>query len=518
MNRRIWLATVVSALLLTSWAAPARAAEPLPESDQSLLETIREQQKLPGLAGAAVRDGKLVYLAATGLRKVDAPEPLLATDRVHLGSCTKSMTATLIARLIEKKLLRWDSTIAELFPEDQLLIDESWHPITIVDLLVHRSGAEANARVKGFDPKDTPAKQRSIYARELMRKPLAGKHREQYLYSNTGYILAGAIAEKVTGKGWEELMWQEVFEPLGIKEAGFGPQNKVGTDQPFGHRQEDEKLKATDHDNPVVLGPAGRVSMALGDWAKYIAAHLAGARGDESFLSKSSWQRLHTIEHPQDEYALGHGVFHRGWAGGRVLTHSGSNTFWYAIVWMAPETNFAVMAVTNVAGDQAAAGCDEVCSQLIQRFAPPVTDRSTRILWNTRKTEDRLDFTEENSATSLLTITSKSGIGSAKVQLSSGAWKEDLRLRFRYTDGRPFQVLEGIKLTLPQQIIAGDIKTESQTLERRTFDDAGKIDDKVAEKVELPVRRTKEYLELTIPRGLLGPHDALEIEWIDWYR
>jgi hypothetical protein len=58
-------------------------------------------------------------------------------------------------------------------------------------------------------------------------------------------------------------------------------------------------------------------------------------------------------------------VTERPWGGGRVLTHAGSNTMNYAVAWLAPRRDFAVLAATNLGGNKAASACDEAAAALI---------------------------------------------------------------------------------------------------------------------------------------------------------
>jgi CubicO group peptidase (beta-lactamase class C family) len=67
-----------------------------------------------------------------------------------------------------------------------------------------------------------------------------------------------------------------------------------------------------------------------------------------------------------NRYAMGWGVAERDWAGGRVLTHTGSNTMWFAVTWIAPEKDFAVLVCCNAAGEKATKACDRAASALIQ--------------------------------------------------------------------------------------------------------------------------------------------------------
>ena len=94
----------------------------LPDTGQRI-ESLRQKHHLPALAVVVVKDGKICERAATGVRKVGNPALVTTNDLFHIGSCTKSMTATLTAIMIEAGTLRWDTTIAEAFPELKLSVD-----------------------------------------------------------------------------------------------------------------------------------------------------------------------------------------------------------------------------------------------------------------------------------------------------------------------------------------------------------------------------------------------------------
>lgn len=92
-----------------------------------------------------------------------------------------------------------------------------------------------------------------------------------FVYSNLSYMVAGAMAEKVTGKSWETLMQENLFTPLGMTSAGFGPPGTTGqVDQPWGHTLNGDTWIPYQHDNPPDLGPAGTVHLTIEDWAKYL--------------------------------------------------------------------------------------------------------------------------------------------------------------------------------------------------------------------------------------------------------
>ena len=92
---------------------------------------------------------------------------------------------------------------------------------------------------------------------------------------------------------------------------------------------------------------------------------MKGARGERALLRPYTYKKLHTPVADGD-YALGWIVTQRDWGGGAVLTHAGSNTLNYCVVWMAPRVDFAVLVCTNQGGDRAAKATDEVASALIR--------------------------------------------------------------------------------------------------------------------------------------------------------
>jgi hypothetical protein len=106
----------------------------------------------------------------------------------------------------------------------------------------------------------------------------------------------------------------------------------------------------------------------MGDYARYMAEHVAGARGVPRLVSAESYRKLHTppVGSP---YALGWGVGSAEWAGGAVLSHGGSNLVWFAAVWLAPARDFSMLVVTNAGGETAQETTSEVRRALAARFA-----------------------------------------------------------------------------------------------------------------------------------------------------
>jgi CubicO group peptidase (beta-lactamase class C family) len=352
-----------------------------PQSLKALLEGIRQKHDLPAL-GAAVMIGDQIIVATCGVRKYGDPTPVTDDDKFHLGSCTKSMTATLTAMLVEEGTMAWDTTIESVFPELADSMREEYRSVTVRQLLQHRGGLpqETMPTGKGFDEwrKSTDAltQQRLEYLKLILRQVPEATPGTKMVYSNAGYVIAGAMIERCTGKSWEELMRQRLFKPLDMKSAGFGWMATDGKiDQPWPHSERDGKWQPVKPgpaaDNPLVIGPAGTVHSSLGDWGKYARLHLRGMLGKQGFLAPQSLQQLYEV--PQgSSYAMGWNVLSRPWAGGMVLQHNGSNVQNYSVLWLAPLRNYGVLVATNCS-DQAnirtAQACDEVASAVVTQLA-----------------------------------------------------------------------------------------------------------------------------------------------------
>jgi len=331
------------------------------------LQVIRQKFDVPAIAGAIVTSKGLERCGVVGVRKYGTNVAVTTNDLWHLGSDTKAMTATLVGSLVQEGRLKWDTTVAEVFPA----LAPSFHPamkkVTLLQLLSHRAGLPANLSWWSFKQR-TVQEQRVAVLREAFAKKPASAPGSTYLYSNLGYVIVGAVIEQVTRQSWEDAIRERVFKPLGMRSVGFGGVGTPGQlDQPWGHtatgRPMNENGPAVD--NAPVLGPAGRVHCTLQDWAKFIADQLRGARGEPALLKHATYQFLQTPPFGGD-YALGWALTQRDWGGGPVLNHCGCNTMFYANVWVAPRKDFAVLICINQGDDVAFKASDAAAAALIR--------------------------------------------------------------------------------------------------------------------------------------------------------
>lgn len=358
------------------------------------LDPIRTLFELPALAAAVVRNGKIVASGAVGTRRAGKAVPITVGDRFHIGSDTKAMTSLLAAMLVEAGKIRWDSTVAEVFPELAATMDSDVKAVTLEQLLSHSSGIPSDNETHDRLLQQSFAQERRNLDEvrywlisELVKQPLQSKPGTHFAYANMGYVLAGAMLERVSGKTWEELIIERVFEPLGLKSAGLGPQSTLGrVDAPLGHAVlPDGTLKpmlaGPSGDNPEVLGPAGTAHMSVLDLATWAAWNAGEGKRGPRLVHPETLRKLHTpvIDMPtKPDAPVGTpsaGSYGFGWvtvmppfAHEPLLFHGGSNQMNVAYIMVQPQRDFGIVMMTNAGGTKADQAMLALGEALYRRF------------------------------------------------------------------------------------------------------------------------------------------------------
>lgn len=349
------------------------------------LETIRTNRCMPGLSALVVREGHVIAQGAAGCRREGDPAPLQVADRINIASCTKWMTATLAARLVDQGVISWDTQIREVFT-NMPSIDPAFADRTLDHFLCHRSGlgdASFNKYQKDFlRRKESPVHLRRWAIEAILSEPPLYKP-DTYSYSNIGYAVAASMLENKTGKSWETLMQEEVFTPLKMDHSTIGIvfDNMIPPKVPVGHFLEKGKslpkpLPALDsnqqsHDQ-AILGPGGFVACTLHDWAAFVGAHI-GATNRHYLLPETAAKLQQPYSETDGDYGRGIGVVSRTWATpGKALTHSGLYVGQNCVLWAAPAKNFFVVVYTNCHSPNtpsaSAGACDDVAALAIRCF------------------------------------------------------------------------------------------------------------------------------------------------------
>lgn len=365
-----------------------RVGQAEPAALDTLLNPYLASHELPAVAAAAVVRGRITAIGAVGVRKAGSNIRVSINDRFHLGSDTKAMTALLAAQMVEAGKLRWDTTIAEAFPELAAKMNAEVGKVTLEQLLSHTSGMPSDNEHFGdllrqsFDQPGNLDELRLWLVEKWCALPLEAPRGSRFAYSNMGYTIAGAMIERAGGKTWDEMITERLFVPLGLKTAGLGNQANLGRiDAPLGHSIEGGKteyyLAGPNADNPLIIGPAGIAHMSVSDFARWAGWNAGNGKRPPSLVKPESLTRLHTPvtsmppkkdappgTPPGGKYALGWGELEVDWAPYPLLYHGGSNGKNLAHVWIDKNKDIAIVVVTNIGGKKADEALRKIAEQL----------------------------------------------------------------------------------------------------------------------------------------------------------
>jgi CubicO group peptidase (beta-lactamase class C family) len=350
-----------------------------PAKIQAILDDVQQTRGIPGMAAAVITSAG-VASARVGVRKLGEPAAILPGDLFHLGSCMKSMTAMLAAKLVETGKLRWDTTLPEVFPELAATMLPEYKTVTMEYLLSHRGGIipllfqEDIFLLPPFTGTET--EQRQQFVAWALQQPPIGVPGLDFNYSNGGYAIAGAIIERVSGTAYEDMFQQVLVGPLGLKPKFDWP-GKDQPNQPWGHVGADRNSlvpndpNAPENQFPKFLNPAGNISLSVEDFARYAQAHLRGLQGRAKVLTAGSYQKLHSPSALNTSLGV---PYCFGWVltsdivGNPLTWHDGSAGTFFAIMFVNPKKNKAVVVVSNAGDDDGdnVAGVQDAAQRLLE--------------------------------------------------------------------------------------------------------------------------------------------------------
>jgi len=255
-------------VLLLAQVGPA-AAQDHTALAGAMARGLREE----GLVGAvsATVESDSVWVGAAGRRRADRPQPLAATDRVQVGSVTKTLLATGILQLVTEGRLRLDAPVAAYLPD--LRIENPWapsRPLLLRHLLDHTSGLDDARLWQLFNAEPRPNTPLAAgFDPDRLRLVLRRPPGERFSYSNTGYGLLALVIEAVTGQRYETYLDARLLRPLGMANSTFhfATQTGPGADPrlAMGHFEKGALAPAV----PTYLRPAMQFTTTAADMARF---------------------------------------------------------------------------------------------------------------------------------------------------------------------------------------------------------------------------------------------------------
>lgn len=309
---------------------------------------------VPGVAVGILRDGQR-ELHGYGLASIETEQPVRPETLFQIGSISKVYTATLIMQLVEEGKVALDEPVSTYLPDLKLADAQARETITLRHLLSHTSGLFGDY-FDDFGLGDD-ALTRAIATFDTLRQQFAPG--ALWTYCNTGFALAGAIVERVTGQPFETAMRERLFKPLGLDRSFYFAHEAIVYPHAIGHNQlhpgADEHEVARRYPLPRWVNAAGGIIANVNDLLTFAEFHLRdGVASDGThLLSAESAQAMRVEQTRAANFAEGYGL---GWAlrtaSGeegvvQVVEHGGSTNGFQAKLVLAPTRNFAIAILTN---------------------------------------------------------------------------------------------------------------------------------------------------------------------------
>lgn len=356
--------------------------QPLPDPAEALADLQAEVERglealrVPGLALAVVVGDEVVLSQGFGLRDREAELPVTPSTIFAIGSSTKAMTAAVVGTLVDDGEIAWDDPVREHLPGFRLADPTITERLTVRDLLTHRSGL----------PRHDLAWYGSDRSREeligaLRHLDLSADLRQRFQYQNLMYLTAGRLAGEVSGSGWEELMRDRLFGPLGMDAtviSRFDGPDEVAAGYNLDLADPDEGaaegaegvgeaawvMDRVPYRVIGAMGPAGSVNSNVEDMARWVRFQLGdGTFGGERILAEATLRETHApqmvaslpiaamIDSQLSPYILyGLGWFLQPYRGEHLVHHGGNIDGFSAMVAFVPAHDLGVVALSNANG------------------------------------------------------------------------------------------------------------------------------------------------------------------------
>lgn len=351
----------LAALALLIAPLPATAQELTPAETAQVDKIVTAKitaDGVPSASVAIVRGGKIVFAKAYG--KQSETIPVALNDAPYqIASISKQFAAAAVLRLADQGKLSLDDTVSKYLPD----VTEG-DRITIRQLLSHTSGLQDYwPQDYSFKAMATPIAPQGIVDR-WAKKPLDFQPGTQWQYSNTGYVVAGMIVEKVSGMPLLAFLQAHIFKPLGI--TAYDQDKAVGKGFPQGYGR--YALGPVRVVQPAANGwlyAAGELSMSARDLAKWDVARI-----DRTVLTPAEWATQETpiklTDGTDTHYGLG--VFSRDVNGHKMIEHSGEAVGFISENIVFPDDKAAFVVPTN---SWSASAASAIATQLATTLLPP---------------------------------------------------------------------------------------------------------------------------------------------------
>ena len=337
-----------SILVMPAVAAAAPAGPAQKTVDDALakrIDAVMAEIYKPGEPGAAIivrKDGKTIFRKGYGMADMELGVPVEPDMVFRLGSITKQFTAVSILILAEQGKLSLRDEITKVLPD----FPTQGRTITIEHLLTHTSGLKSYTNLSEW----LPLWRKDMTVREIIDltkdKPMEFAPGERWNYNNTGYVLLGAVIEKVSGLTHEDYVNKNIFGPLGMKHSYYGNSERIIPRRIPGYQMGKDGFVNAPYLSMTQPYAAGSLLSSVDDLAIWNDAVFSGK------LLKKEWLDKAFTPYPLKNggsTGYGYGWFIANYQGHRFIEHGGGINGFSTYEMTLPEDHIFLAILTNSA-------------------------------------------------------------------------------------------------------------------------------------------------------------------------
>lgn len=388
---------LLACLLIIAWPIAAAPVDPALRTLDSFVEAEMSKARVPGLALAVVKEGKVIHLRGYGYRDVERKLPVTPRTVFAIGSITKSFTVLTLGTLVQEGRLDWDRPVRRYLPELVLRAADANDHATLRDLVSHRSGLPRHDLVwygSGLG--------RDALIERLRYLDSSAALRSRYQYNNVMFVAAAHAAERVTGESWESLVTKRVLAPLNLRNTYTGVAGFASTAEPAlpYRRDSNGDPERVAYANIDAVGPSGSINSSVEDMSRYLLAQLGdGALEGRQVLDARTVREMRTPqivvngsgnvpELGPSQYGMGLSL--TAYRDHPLVSHNGGiDGFSSRITWM-PQQRIGVVILTNQ-------DYSDICP-IVERHIDDLLLGLEPIDWSARYTTERARNAAEEQA------------------------------------------------------------------------------------------------------------------------
>ncbi|MBP6557379.1 MAG: serine hydrolase [Flavobacterium sp.] len=325
------------------------------------LNKILVTAKAAGFAVAVVEGDKIIYAKGFGYRDYENKIPVDANTLFAIGSTTKAFTSAILGQLRNEDKLSFDDSPRKFIPELKFFNDNMNNTIIIKDLMSHRTGLPRHDASWYYFPN---VSKDSLVSRLVYQEPFTGV-RQKWYYNNFMFLTQGVIAERITGKSWEDNIKERFFNPLSMSRSNTSiAEMKTASNAAIGYElKKDSIISKMVYYDISGMSPAGSINSSVNDLSNWMitwlnkgkfngieiipAAYIEEAMSSQMVVGAA----LPDKENPDIHFAnYGYGWALKSYKGHYRVSHGGNIDGFSADVTLFPSDNIGIVVLANQDG------------------------------------------------------------------------------------------------------------------------------------------------------------------------